>query len=151
MRRWLLPVIALAAITALASCHQAPPTPSANGSVSKLTTIDKTVGTGPEAKPGMVVSVLYTGWLYDNSAKDKHGREFDSTSKHGDEPFRFTLGVGQVISGWDKGVVGMHVGGVRELLIPASLAYGSRGAGDGVIPPNASLVFRIKLVDAKAP
>ena len=64
---------------------------------------------------------------------------------------RFTLGIGQVIPGWDKGVVGMRVGGVRELLIPASLAYGARGAGDGVIPPNASLVFRIKLVDAKAP
>ncbi|HEX7340076.1 MAG TPA: FKBP-type peptidyl-prolyl cis-trans isomerase [Rhodanobacteraceae bacterium] len=151
MRRWLLPLFALAAVIGLASCHQAPHAPYAGGSVAKLTTIDQTVGTGTQAQAGMVVSVLYTGWLYDKNAKDHHGREFDSTSKHGDQPFRFTLGIGQVIPGWDKGVVGMRVGGVRELLIPASLAYGARGAGDGVIPPNASLVFRIKLVDAKAP
>lgn len=119
--------------------------------MSKLTVIDRTVGTGAVAEPGMVVAVQYTGWLYDEHAKDKHGREFDSTQKRNDTPFRFTLGVGQVIKGWDQGVVGMRVGGVRELLIPPNLGYGSEGAGDGAIPPNASLVFRIKLVDAQAP
>ncbi|HEX7341795.1 MAG TPA: FKBP-type peptidyl-prolyl cis-trans isomerase [Rhodanobacteraceae bacterium] len=148
MHRWLLPVLA---ILALAACHRAPPAPYAGGSVAKLTIIDNTVGTGAVAKPGMVVDVLYTGWLYDAKAKDKHGREFDSTSKRNDTPFRFTLGTGMVIKGWDQGVVGMRVGGVRTLLIPASLGYGSRGAGDGVIPPNASLVFQVKLIDAKSP
>lgn len=149
MRRWLIPIFALLTL-ALVACSQKAPEPYQGGGVTKLTTRDIKVGTGPVAQPGMVVSVLYTGWLYDEHAKDKHGKEFDSTSKHGDTPFRFTLGTGQVIQGWDQGVAGMHVGGVRELVIPPTLAYGSRGAG-GVIPPNASLVFKVKLVDAKAP
>lgn len=150
MRRWLLPALALLALAGCSNKTPAP-APSDNGGVSKLIIIDHKVGNGPVAKPGMEVSVLYTGWVYDKNAKDHKGREFDSTRKRNNTPFRFTLGVGQVIDGWDKGVTGMHVGGVRELLIPPDLAYGSRGAGGGVIPPNASLVFRIKLVDAKAP
>lgn len=148
MRRWLIPTFAL---LACAACSNTAPPPYTGGTVSQLTIIDKTVGTGPVAQPGMVVAVQYTGWLYDKSATDKQGKEFDSTHKRNDTPFRFTLGIGQVIKGWDQGVVGMRVGGVRELLVPPSLAYGSKGAGDGVIPPDASLVFRIKLVDAQAP
>lgn len=146
--------LALLASTALAlaACHSATP-PAADaapssaitGQVDKLTTIDTQRGDGAEAKPGMRVSVLYTGWLYDATAKDKHGAKFDSTADHGGDPFTFPLGQGQVIEGWDQGVAGMRVGGERTLLIPAALGYGSRGAG-GAIPPDASLVFDVKLV-----
>ena len=92
----------------------------------------------------MTVEVNYTGWLYDEHAKDKRGKKFDSSLDHG-QPFSFTLGQGMVIKGWDEGVAGMHVGGKRLLLIPAALGYGARGAG-GVIPPNASLVFEVDLL-----
>ncbi|MEO6798485.1 MAG: FKBP-type peptidyl-prolyl cis-trans isomerase [Rhodanobacter sp.] len=139
--RWLLFLLAL--IT-LAACTATPPA-QANGSVDKFTTIDTRIGTGPEAKAGMKVTVQYTGWLYDDSAKDKHGAKFDSSYDSG-MPFSFNLGAGDVIKGWDQGVAGMHVGGKRTLLIPAALGYGARGAG-GDIPPNASLVFDVELLD----
>lgn len=136
-----------ASVLALAACNRIPPTPppTSHGQVDKLTTIDTKLGTGAEAKPGMTVQVLYTGWLYDDRAKDKHGTQFDSTDSHGGQPFAFALGQGQVIQGWDQGVAGMRVGGERTLLIPAKLGYGARGASD-VIPPNTSLVFDVKLV-----
>jgi FKBP-type peptidyl-prolyl cis-trans isomerase len=86
------------------------------------------------------VSVHYTGWL-------KNGKKFDSSVDSG-EPFSFALGEGQVIKGWDEGVAGMKVGGARTLTIPANMAYGRSGAG-GVIPPNATLVFEIELVDVR--
>ena len=111
--------------------------------------IDQKVGTGAEAKAGMDVLVHYTGWLYDENAKDKHGAKFDSSRDHG-APFNFTLGAGSVIDGWDQGVAGMRVGGKRTLLIPAALGYGARGAGDD-IPPNASLVFDVELLDVQKP
>lgn len=95
------------------------------------------VGSGATAKAGNLVSVHYTGWLTD-------GTKFDS-SKDRNEPFAFNLGAGQVIKGWDEGVQGMQVGGVRKLTIPASLGYGARGAG-GVIPPNATLVFEVEFL-----
>ena len=95
------------------------------------------VGAGDEASAGQRVSVHYTGWLAD-------GRKFDS-SKDRDEPFVFGLGQRQVIAGWDEGVQGMRVGGVRKLTIPPNLGYGARGAG-GVIPPNATLVFEVELL-----
>ena len=93
---------------------------------------------------GQRAVVQYTGWLYETSAPDKKGREFDS-SRHGGEPFRFALGAGKVIKGWDQGVVGMKIGGRRRLTIPADLAYGDKGAGS-VIPPGATLVFEVELV-----
>lgn len=139
--RWLLPLLAVFALVACST----PPTAHASGKVDKLTIIDSKLGTGAEAKPGMDVLVQYTGWLYDDSAKDKHGAKFDSSYDHG-APFNFPLGAGQVIDGWDQGVAGMKVGGKRTLLIPAELGYGARGAG-GDIPPNASLVFDVELVD----
>ncbi|MGH8159455.1 MAG: FKBP-type peptidyl-prolyl cis-trans isomerase [Rhodanobacter sp.] len=138
--RWLLSLLAL---FALAACTAAPPA-HATGSVDKLTVLDQKVGTGAEAKDGMKVTVQYTGWLYDDKAKDHHGEKFDSSRDHG-EPFAFLLGQGSVIAGWDQGVAGMHVGGKRILLIPAALGYGANGAGDD-IPPNASLVFEVELL-----
>lgn len=96
------------------------------------------VGTGEVATSGQFVSVHYTGWL-------TNGNKFDS-SKDRDEPFEFPLGQRNVIAGWDEGVQGMKVGGVRKLTIPPQLGYGARGAG-GVIPPNATLVFEVELLD----
>jgi FKBP-type peptidyl-prolyl cis-trans isomerase FkpA len=98
---------------------------------------DITVGDGAEAKAGNNVTVHYTGWLTD-------GQKFDS-SKDRNSPFQFSLGAGMVIRGWDEGVQGMKIGGVRRLTIPAALGYGARGAG-GVIPPNATLVFEVELL-----
>ena len=144
--RWLLPLCALL----LLSACQKPVPPYTGGDVGKLTVVDQKVGTGVEARPGMQVLVHYTGWLYEQKASNKHGLKFDSTDDHGGTPFSFVLSQGKVIDGWDKGIVGMRVGGRRELLIPASLGYGARGAG-GVIPAGASLVFQIELVDAEAP
>lgn len=105
---------------------------------------DVKVGTGAEAKAGQTVSVHYTGWLFDANAADNHGKQFDSSRTRG-TPFKFPLGGGRVIKGWDQGVVGMKVGGQRTLTIPASLGYGARGAG-GAIPPNATLVFDVELL-----
>jgi FKBP-type peptidyl-prolyl cis-trans isomerase FkpA len=96
---------------------------------------------------GDEVSVHYTGWLYDQAAADKRGRKFDSSRDRG-QPFVFLLGAGRVIRGWDEGVAGMRVGGKRELRIPADLGYGQGGARD-VIPPGASLVFEVELLDIR--
>ena len=85
----------------------------------------------------------YTGWLYESTAKDNKGKEFDS-SRNAGKPFKFPLGTGSVIKGWDQGIVGMAVGGKRRLVIPPSLAYGA--TRQGIIPPNATLVFEITLV-----
>ena len=106
--------------------------------------IDTKVGTGATPKPGQTVVVHYTGWLYENG---KRGKKFDSSVDRG-QPFEFPLGKGQVIPGWDEGVATMRVGGERTLIIPPSLGYGSSGAG-GVIPPNATLLFDVKLLAVK--
>ena len=104
---------------------------------------DTIVGTGATAAVGNTISVNYTGWLYNASVANFHGTQFDTSV--GKQPFSFKLGAGQVIAGWDQGVVGMKVGGTRELVIPSSLAYGAAGAG-GVVPPNAALVFTVNLL-----
>ena len=104
---------------------------------SDLTLHDLEVGNGQEIKEGDIASMHYTGWLQD-------GTKFDSSLDRG-QPFEFTLGSGNVIKGWDDGVVGMKVHGKRKLIIPPSLGYGSSGAG-GVIPPNATLIFEVELL-----
>jgi FKBP-type peptidyl-prolyl cis-trans isomerase len=112
-----------------------------------LQKIDTKQGSGAEAVTGKPVIVHYTGWLYDESKPDKKGTKFDS-SRDRQVPFGFFLGAGKVIKGWDDGVVGMKVGGQRTLIIPPSLGYGERGAG-GVIPPNATLIFDVELIEVK--
>jgi len=103
---------------------------------------DLVVGTGTEATAGRRLTVHYTLWLYDAAQPESKGRQIESSA--GGAPFAFTLGAGQVIGGWDQGLGGMRAGGRRRLIIPPSLGYGS--AGQGPIPPNASLVFDVELV-----
>ena len=103
-------------------------------------------GTGPAAEPGQTAVVHYTGWLHDPQATDNRGEKFDSSRDRG-QHFQFPLGAGAVIAGWDRGVAGMQVGEVRELTIAPELAFGERGAGGGVIPPGATLVFEVELAD----
>jgi FKBP-type peptidyl-prolyl cis-trans isomerase len=104
-----------------------------------LVIVDKIVGTGEKAKAFDVLTMHYTGKLED-------GTVFDSSKNPGREPFRFTIGAGQVIEGWEKGILGMQVGGKRVLTIPPEMAYGERGAA-GVIPPNATLIFEVELLN----
>ncbi len=108
---------------------------------------DIKTGTGPAIQKGQFATVHYTGWLYDANAPEKKGKKFDS-SRDRNEPFSFPLGAGQVIQGWDEGVVGMSVGGQRQLVIPPEKGYGASGAG-GVIPPNATLLFDVELLGIK--
>jgi len=115
--------------------------------VMQLQKNDVKTGTGAEAMAGKTVIVHYTGWLYDPAAPGQKGAKFDS-SRDRQSPFSFPLGAGKVIRGWDEGVAGMKVGGQRTLIIPAEMAYGSRGAG-GVIPPDATLIFDVELLDVK--
>ena len=106
--------------------------------VKELVIEDLRVGTGAEATAGKTVSVHYVGTLTD-------GKKFDASRDRG-KPFSFKLGGGQVIKGWDQGVAGMKIGGLRKLTIPPHLGYGERGAGGGLIPPNATLVFEVELL-----
>src|SRR2546429_994998 len=118
-----------------------------NAMPSELKKIDVKQGNGAEAVSGKPVIVHYTGWIYDDSKPDKKGAKFDS-SRDRQVPFGFFLGAGKVIRGWDEGVVGMKVGGQRTLIIPPAMGYGERGAG-GVIPPNATLIFDVELLEVK--
>ena len=116
-------------------------------SATELVKHDTVVGAGREAEPGFKVTVHYTGWLYDQAAPEHKGKKFDSSLDR-KEPFVFDLGAGQVIQGWDQGFAGMKIGGKRTLVIPPEMGYGARGAG-GAIPPNATLVFDVELLDVK--
>ena len=127
----------------IAACSGKPsPTPASG--VNSMQSVEIKPGTGEAITPGKIAVVQYTGWLYEAAAKDNKGKQFDSSLTQG-RPFRFPVGTGQVIKGWDQGVVGMKVGESRRLIIPADLAYGDSGAG-GVIPPGATLVFDIELI-----
>jgi FKBP-type peptidyl-prolyl cis-trans isomerase FkpA len=115
--------------------------------IDHLITEDRVEGTGLAVQVGQTAIVHYTGWLYDAAAKDHKGKKFDSSRDQG-QPFRFPLGAGRVIRGWDEGVVGMKIGGQRTLIVPPEFGYGSTGAG-GVIPPNATLLFDVELLGAE--
>jgi FKBP-type peptidyl-prolyl cis-trans isomerase FkpA len=140
-------VIALSIAVALCvtGCEQTESNQMGQSNITELTKQDTLPGTGNEAAAGRNVTVHYTGWLYDAGKSDHKGTKFDS-SRDRNEPFTFRLGAGEVIRGWDDGVAGMKVGGQRTLTIPPAYGYGARGAG-GVIPPNATLVFDVELLD----
>jgi FKBP-type peptidyl-prolyl cis-trans isomerase FkpA len=112
-------------------------------STAPFSQVDLRVGTGAEAAAGNSLTVNYTGWLYDPTKTDLKGLQFDS-SANSTFPFSFTLGRQDVIAGWDRGIVGMKVGGVRKLVIPPSLAYG--GVRNNSIPPYTTLVFEVELI-----
>ena len=135
-----LAIVVLSA--AAAACAGSATSPSSSAPFSQT---DVRVGTGADAVNGGLLTVNYTGWLYDGSRPDQKGLQFDSSV--GGAPFSFTLGAGQVISGWDQGLLGMKEGGLRKLVIPPSLAYG--GTRSGPIPPNATLLFEIELVSTQ--
>lgn len=119
--------------------------PTAPSSYAPFGTTDLRVGTGTSAVAGSVLTVHYTGWLYDGSKPDAKGLQFETS--RGGTPFTFTLGAGQVIAGWEQGILGMNAGGLRRLVLPPSLAYGS--SRNGIIPPNATLVFEVELVEVQ--
>lgn len=134
-------LLILLALVSVSACGNSATSPSQGVNVSFSAT-DLTVGTGTTAVAGRLVSVNYTGWLYDASKTDNKGTQFDTSIGRG--VFQFTLGAGQVIAGWDQGVPGMKIGGSRRLIIPPSLGYGASGSGP--IPGNATLVFDVSLV-----
>jgi len=139
LSRSLSVVALLAGMTFGAGCGKSPTTPSLGVPFSST---DIVVGTGTEATTGATVRVYYTGWIYSTTATDNKGTQFDTnTSGLG---LQFTIGSGNIIKGWNQGVVGMRVGGKRRLVIPPDLAYGSQGSGP--IPPNATLLFEIELL-----
>lgn len=119
---------------------------SGSVNVTSLSYVDNTVGTGATAAAGDTLTVNYTGWLYQSTAANDEGEEFGSSNG---TPFSFPLGAGQVIQGWDQGLVGMKVGGTRTLIIPSSMGYGA--SGNGPIPGGAALVFTVQLVSLTAP
>lgn len=140
--------------TALLACSpKAPPPPAASAStapaITELVVTDVAVGGGEAITKGQTAVVHYTGWLYDPVAPEQKGTKFDSSRDRG-QPFRFRVGSGGVIKGWDVGVAGMAVGGRRVLIVPAAMGYGDAGAG-GVIPPGATLLFDVELLAIEPP
>jgi FKBP-type peptidyl-prolyl cis-trans isomerase FkpA len=131
--------VAFVALLAVAACGNDSDSSPTRTDSAPFSQTDLRVGTGAEAAAGRRVTVNYSGWLYSASAAENKGRQFDSGT------FTFTLGSGQVIRGWDQGFAGMRVGGLRRLVIPPELAYGSQGQGP--IPPNATLVFDVELTN----
>jgi FKBP-type peptidyl-prolyl cis-trans isomerase FkpA len=138
-------VMFIALLAACSGKSGAPPaTAPAASAVTALQSVTLKPGTGAAVAGGQIAVVEYTGWLYEASATDTKGKQFDS-SRTGGQAFKFPLGTGSVIKGWDQGVAGMKIGESRRLIIPPDLAYGDNGAG-GVIPPGATLVFDIDLI-----
>lgn len=136
--------VAVVAITSVAAVSPAMAAGEETTTASGLKIADTVVGTGAAPKTGQTCVMHYTGWLYEDGKK---GTKFDSSVDRG-EPFEFAIGTGQVIGGWDEGVATMKVGGKRTLIIPPQLGYGAAGAG-GAIPPNATLIFDVELLDVK--
>lgn len=139
----IVPFAACAVLLAgAAGCNTTSTGPSSTAPFSQ---VDLRLGDGTEAVAGKTLTVQYTGWLYDPTKSDSKGLQFDTSA--GTTGFPFTLGIQQVIAGWDQGLVGMKVGGIRKLVIPPSLAYGS--VRNHSIPPSVTLVFEIELIDVK--
>jgi FKBP-type peptidyl-prolyl cis-trans isomerase FkpA len=141
----------LSLLVCVTACKPPPPPPAPVAPAVPVTELQKTDlvgGAGDAIASGSVAVVHYTGWFYDPVAKDHKGKQFDSSRERG-EPLRFAVGFGQVIRGWDEGIVGMKVGGQRRLIVPAAFAYGDAGAG-GVIPPGSALVFDVELLSIQA-
>jgi FKBP-type peptidyl-prolyl cis-trans isomerase FkpA len=136
-------VICLLAVLAV-SCSDAP---TAATSAAPYSQLDMLVGNGAEAVNGQILVVNYTGWIYDGAQPDGKGLQFQSSI--GGDPFKFVLGTQSVIAGWDRGILGMKVGGRRRLVIPPSLGYGN--IRNFSIPPNATLVFEVDLVGIEEP
>ena len=126
----------------LAGCDDAATAPAPNAPFSQ---VDLRIGTGAAAAAGNTLVVEYTGWLYDSTKTDNKGLQFDTSS--GRTPLEFVIGQGQVIAGWDQGLIGLRVGGLRRLVIPPSLGYG--GLRQSSIPPNSGLVFDVELIEIK--
>ena len=137
--------IGLSLTLALAGCDRAKTPAPSTAAAAPLQKIDTVAGTGKEAVAGNTAVVNYTGWLYQPDAQLQHGAQFDSSI--GRAPFSFQLGGGQVIKGWDEGVKGMKVGGKRTLIVPAAMGYGAGGMGP--IPPNATLIFDVELLEVR--
>lgn len=144
MIRNLLTLAACALLAGAAACADGPTSPSFSAPFSQL---DLRLGTGTEATAGKLLSVHYTGWLYDSSKTDSKGLQFDSSV--GLDPLKFILGTGSVIEGFDRGASGMKVGGIRRIVIPPSLGYGA--ARNNSIPPSATLVFEVELLEVTDP
>ncbi len=141
MRAFQVAVTLILLVVAVAGCSNTPVSPSS----APFSQTDLRVGSGTAAVTGSTVTVQYTGWFYDGSKADKRGVQFDTST--GRPALAFTLGAGQVVRGWEQGVVGMSVGGLRRLIIPPSMAYGS--SRYATIPPNTTLVFDIELLDVQ--
>lgn len=140
-----LSVVATITSLALAGCGDGP-SAVPRGAITELVTVDQRIGDGETAARGMVAVVHYTGWLYDPETRDGRGERFDSSRDRG-EPFEFPIGAQRVIRGWDEGIAGMRVGGVRTLYLPPEYAYGASGVG--TIPPESTLVFEVELLDLR--
>lgn len=144
MTRNFLTLAVCALLVGATACADGPTSPSFSAPFSQL---DLRLGTGADATAGRTVKVHYTGWLYDGSKTDQKGLQFDSSA--GLDPLAFVLGAGDVIEGFDRGVAGMKVGGIRRIVIPPSLGYGP--SRNNSIPPSATLVFEVELVEATDP
>jgi FKBP-type peptidyl-prolyl cis-trans isomerase len=146
-RALLLGLVTSVTAAACGGNSETAPTPTDTSYITNLplTITDVTAGTGAEAAAGSRVVVDYYGWLYSSTGTENKGSLFDTSLQTGRAPLQFVLGAGNVIGGWEQGIPGMKVGGIRRLIIPPALAYGS--TGNGSIPPNATLVFELRLND----
>ena len=148
MRHHLFLTLFVCLLAVAAACSSSTtPTSSSDSGVTTLQITDVKVGPGIQVTNGKILTVNYTGWLYSTSTADHHGNQFDSSRDPGKQPFSFTLGVNQVIAGWDQGLAGMRVGGQRTLIVPPSLGYGNQVVG--TIPRNSTLVFDVELLDVR--
>jgi FKBP-type peptidyl-prolyl cis-trans isomerase FkpA len=142
MKRAVVMIALLALAVAACSKDNSPTAPTVNVPFS---TVDLRTGTGVEATNGRTLTVNYTGWLYSTTGTDNKGTQFDSSLSAGRTPFSFVLGTGNVIQGWHQGIVGMRVGGLRRLILPPNLAYGTQGRPPE-IPGNSTLIFDVELL-----